>query len=31
MQLNEDNIAIGIDGGRWLITNKQKTHNKVKN
>lgn len=30
MQLNEDNIAIGIDGGRWLITNKQKTHNKVK-
>jgi integrase/recombinase XerD len=30
MQLNEDNIAIGIDGGRWLITNRQKTHNKVK-
>lgn len=30
MKLNEDNIAIGIDGGRWLITNRQKTHNKVK-
>lgn len=30
MQLNEDNIALGIDGGRWLITNRQKTHNKVK-
>lgn len=30
MNLNEDNIAIGIDGGRWIITNRQKTHNKVK-
>ena len=30
MQLNEDNIALGIDGGRWIITNRQKTHNKVK-
>ena len=30
MQLNEDNIALGIDGGRWLITNRQKTHNRVK-
>lgn len=30
MNLNEDNIALGIDGGRWLITNRQKTHNKVK-
>jgi site-specific recombinase XerD len=30
MRLNEDNIALGIDGGRWLITNRQKTHNKVK-
>lgn len=30
MQLNEDNIALGIDGGKWLITNRQKTHNKVK-
>ena len=30
MQLNEDNIALGIDGGRWIITNRQKTYNKVK-
>lgn len=30
MNLNEDNIAIGIDGGRWIVTNRQKTHNKVK-
>ena len=30
MQLNEDNIALGIDGGRWIVTNRQKTHNKVK-
>jgi site-specific recombinase XerD len=30
MNLIEDNIAIGIDGNRWLITNRQKTHNKVK-
>lgn len=30
MNLNEDNIAIGIDGGHWIITNRQKTHNKVK-
>ncbi|MDG1729413.1 MAG: site-specific integrase [Algibacter sp.] len=30
MNLNEDDIAIGIDGGRWIITNRQKTHNKVK-
>lgn len=30
MQLNEDNIALGIDGGRWIITNRQKTRNKVK-
>ncbi|MGY8911510.1 MAG: site-specific integrase, partial [Flavobacteriales bacterium] len=30
MNLNEDNIAIGIDGARWIITNRQKTHNKVK-
>ena len=30
MQLNEDNIALGIDGGKWIITNRQKTHNKVK-
>jgi len=30
MNLNEDNIAIGIDGGRWIMTNRQKTHNKVK-
>jgi site-specific recombinase XerD len=30
MNLNEDNIAIGIDGGRWIITNRQKTHSKVK-
>lgn len=30
MNLNEDNIAIGIDGGRWIITNRQKTHNRVK-
>jgi len=30
MNLNEDNIAIGIDGGRWIITSRQKTHNKVK-
>lgn len=30
INLNEDNIAIGIDGGRWIITNRQKTHNKVK-
>ncbi len=30
MNLNEDNIAIGIDGGKWIITNRQKTHNKVK-
>lgn len=30
MQLNEDNIALGIDGGKWIITNRQKTHYKVK-
>ena len=30
MNLNEDNIALGIDGERWIITNRQKTHNKVK-
>ncbi|WP_233487188.1 site-specific integrase [Tenacibaculum sp. E3R01] len=30
MNLNEDNIAIGIDGNYWIITNRQKTHNKVK-
>ena len=30
MQLNEDNIGLGIDGGKWIITNRQKTHNKVK-
>jgi len=30
MNLNQDNIAIGIDSGRWIITNRQKTHNKVK-
>jgi len=30
MNLNEDNIVIGIDGGRWIITNRQNTHNKVK-
>ncbi|SFB91794.1 Site-specific recombinase XerD [Algibacter lectus] len=30
MNLNEDNIAIGIDRGRWIITNRQKTHSKVK-
>lgn len=30
MNLNEDNIALGIDGGKWIITNRQKTHNKVK-
>ena len=30
MNLNEDNINIGIDGGRWIITNRQKTHNKDK-
>jgi site-specific recombinase XerD len=30
MNLIEDNIAIGIDGNRWIITNRQKTHNKVK-
>ena len=30
MNLNEDNVAIGIDGGRWIITNRQKNFNKVK-
>ncbi len=30
MNLNEDNITFGIDGGKWKITNRQKTHNKVK-
>ena len=30
MNLNEDNIAFGIDGGKWIITNRQKTHIKVK-
>ncbi|RKE92287.1 site-specific integrase [Ichthyenterobacterium magnum] len=30
MSLNEDNITFGIDGGRWIITNRQKTNNKVK-
>ncbi len=30
MQLNEDSIALGIDGGKWIVTNRQKTHNKVK-
>ncbi|WP_337992863.1 site-specific integrase [Flavivirga sp. 57AJ16] len=30
MNLNEDNIAFGIDGGKWIIINRQKTHNKVK-
>ena len=30
MNLNEDNIALGIDGEKWIITNRQKTNNKVK-
>ncbi len=30
MNLNEDNITFGIDGGKWIITSRQKTHNKVK-
>jgi len=30
MKLNDDNIAIGIDGGHWIITNRQKTKSKVK-
>lgn len=30
MNLNEDHINIGIDGGHWIITNRKKTHNKVK-
>lgn len=30
MNLNEDNVTFGIDGGKWIITNRQKTHNKVK-
>jgi len=30
MNLNDDNIAYGIDGGKWIITNRQKTNNKVK-
>tara|TARA_R110002051_G_scaffold325037_1_gene425355 strand:+ start:267 stop:1535 length:1269 start_codon:yes stop_codon:yes gene_type:complete len=30
MNLNYNHIAIGIDGGRWIVTNRQKTHNKVK-
>lgn len=30
MNLNEDNIAIGIDGNYWIMTSRQKTHNKVK-
>ena len=30
MNLNEDNITFGIDGDKWIITNRQKTHNKVK-
>jgi hypothetical protein len=28
--LNEDNIPIGINCGKRTITNRQKTHNKVK-
>ncbi|TXE09935.1 tyrosine-type recombinase/integrase [Seonamhaeicola algicola] len=30
MNLNEDNITFGIDGGKWIITNRQKIHNNVK-
>jgi site-specific recombinase XerD len=30
MQLTEDNIAIGIDGNRWIMTNRQKTDTKVR-
>jgi len=30
MNLNHNHIAIGIDGGRWIITSRQKTNNKVK-
>lgn len=30
MHLNENNITFGIDGGKWIITNRQKTNNKVK-
>jgi site-specific recombinase XerD len=30
MNLNEENISIGIDGNRWIITKRQKTKNNVK-
>ncbi|MCB4800022.1 site-specific integrase [Neotamlana laminarinivorans] len=30
MQLSEDNLVIGIDGGQWIITSRQKTNHKVK-
>ncbi len=30
MNLNDDNIALGIDGNRWIYTSRQKTHNSVK-
>lgn len=30
MNLVEDNISLGIDGGKWIITNRKKTRSKVK-
>ena len=30
MNLTEDKITFGIDGNKWIITNRQKTHNIVK-
>lgn len=30
MQLSEENIQIGIDGNKWVITNRQKTDKKVR-
>ncbi|MCR8666249.1 site-specific integrase [Aestuariibaculum sp. M13] len=30
MQLTEDNLVKGMDGGNWIVTNRQKTKTKVK-
>lgn len=30
MQLSEENVQLGIDGNKWVITNRQKTDKKVR-
>jgi len=30
IQLKMDNISLGIDGNKWIVTNRQKTNNRVK-